>query len=165
MVAGKEAIKNLPYIDEQNMFIFGGSFGGYSTLAAVTFQPKEFKAAVGFIAIGNLFTFMKSIPPDEAWQAEFTREIGDPKKDKALYRERSPFFHVNKIQTPLQIYQAENDVRTVKSEMDEFVAEMKKQGKPVQYTVLKDVGHGLATPESRKQVLEGTVKFFKSFIR
>ena len=108
---------------------------------------------------------MKSIPPDEGWQTEFKREMGDPEKDKALYKERSPFFHVNNIKIPLQIYQAENDVRTVKSEMDDFVAEMQKQGKPVEYTVLKDVGHGLARPEAQKQVVEGTVRFFKEHMR
>ena len=63
---------------------------------------------------------------------------------------------------PLQIYQAENDVRTVKSEMDDFVAEMRKQGKSVDYTVLKDVGHGIERPEAVKKVVEGTVKFFRS---
>ncbi len=165
LVEGRKAVEKLDWIDENNVFIFGGSFGGYSTLATTTFQPKAFKAAVGVVAIGNLFTFMKSIPPDEAWQAEFTREIGDPVKDKKLYEARSPFFHVDKIQIPLQIYQAENDVRTVKAEMDDFVAEMKKQGKPVAYTVLKDVGHGLARPEAQKQVAEGAVRFFKSQIK
>lgn len=162
LVEARKAVEKLDYVDEDNAFIFGGSFGGYSTLATVTFEPDAFKAAVGFVAIGNLFTFMKSIPPDEAWQSEFTREIGDPEKDKKLYTERSPFFHVDKIKMPLKIYQAENDVRTVKAEMDQFVAELEKKGKPVQYTVLEDVGHGLERPEARKQVLEGTVEFFRA---
>ncbi len=162
LVEARKAVEKLDWIDENNTFIFGGSFGGYSTLATVVFQPDAFDAAVGVVAIGNLFTFMKSIPPDEGWQSEFKREIGDPEKDKALYKERSPFFHVNNIQVPLQIYQAENDIRTVKAEMDDFVGEMKKQGKPVEYTVLKDVGHGLARPEAQKQIAEGAVRFFKS---
>ena len=165
LVQARKSVEKLPWIDENNVFIYGGSFGGYSTLATVAFQPDAFDAAVGFVAIGNLFTFMKSIPPDEGWQTEFKREMGDPEKDKALYKERSPFFHVNNIKIPLQIYQAENDVRTVKSEMDDFVAEMQKQGKPVEYTVLKDVGHGLARPEAQKQVVEGTVRFFKEHMR
>lgn len=165
LISGKNEVAKLPYIDTNNIFLLGGSFGGYSTLATVTFHPNEFKAAVGVVAIGNLFTFMKSIPPDEAWQTEFKREIGDPVKDKKLYEERSPFFHIKNIQTPLQIYQAENDIRTVKAEMDDFVAEMKKNNKPVEYTVLKDVGHGLETPLSRKQVYEGSVQFFNSYIK
>lgn len=165
LIAGKNEVAKLPYVDSSNIFLLGGSFGGYSTLATVTFHPNEFKAAVGVVAIGNLFTFMKSIPPDEAWQSEFKREMGDPVKDKKLYEERSPFFHVKNIQIPLQIYQAENDIRTVKAEMDDFVAEMKKNNKPVDYTVLKDVGHGLETPLSRKQVYEGTVQFFNSHMK
>jgi dipeptidyl aminopeptidase/acylaminoacyl peptidase len=165
LVEARKAVEKLPWIDEKNTFIFGGSFGGYSTLAAVTFHPDAFDAAVGVVALGNLFTFMKSIPPDEAWQTEFKREVGDPVKDKKLYEERSPFFHVNNIKVPLQIYQAENDIRTVKPEMDAFVAEMEKQGKPVEYTVLKDVGHGLARPEAQKKIAEGTVRFFRSKIK
>lgn len=165
IVAGKEAVTQLPWVDSNNAFIFGGSFGGYSTLSAITTHPEAFKAAVGFVAIANLSTFMKSIPPDEAWQTEFIREIGHPVHDIALYKERSPFFHVDKIKIPLQIYQAENDVRTVKAEMDTFVGEMRKQGKVVEYTVLKDVGHSLARPETQKQVAEGAVIFFKSQIQ
>ena len=161
VLVGKEEVVKLPYVDPQNVFILGGSFGGYSTLTAITLYPPTFKAAVGIVAIGNLFTFLKSIPPDEAWQTEFRREMGDPVKDKALYEARSPFFHVDKLATPLQIYQAENDVRTVKAEMDLFVERLRALNKPVDYTVLKDVGHGLETPESRKLVYEGAVKFFK----
>lgn len=160
VVAGKDAVVQLPWIDANNAFIYGGSFGGFSTLSAITTHPDAFKAAVGVVAIGNLITFMKSIPPDEAWQAEFIREVGHPVRDLALYKERSPFFHVDKIKIPLQVYQAENDVRTVKAEMDDFVAEMRRQNKPVEYTVLKDVGHGLERPEAQKQVIEGAVIFF-----
>ncbi len=165
LVSGKDEVAKLSYIDTNNIFIMGGSFGGYSTLATVVFHPREFKAAVGIVAIGNLFTFLKSIPPDEAWQSEFRREMGDPVADKALFEQRSPFFHVKNIAIPLQIYQAENDVRTVKAEMDDFVAEMKRHNKPVDYIVLRDVGHGLETPLSRKQVYEGAVQFFNSHIK
>lgn len=163
VVAKNKALKKYPFLDANRVFILGGSFGGYSTLATITFQPTEFKAAVAIVAIGNLFTFMKSIPPDEGWQAEFRREVGDPIKDKKLYEERSPFFHVEQIRVPLQIYQAENDVRTVKAEMDQFVQELKNKNKAVDYTVLRNVGHGLETPESRKLIYEGAVKFFQSF--
>ncbi|KAK3604280.1 hypothetical protein CHS0354_002088 [Potamilus streckersoni] len=68
--------------------------------------PDEFKGAVAVVALANLFTLMSSIPQDPAWQGEFRTEIGDPVKDEALYRERSPFFHVSKVRTPLKIYQA-----------------------------------------------------------
>lgn len=161
VIWGTRHLRNKNYVDSDRVFIAGGSFGGYSVLSAITQFPKEYKKAVAIVAIANLETFMKSIPPDPAWQSEFTSEIGDPIKDKQLYYERSPYNFAYKIEIPLRIYQAENDVRTVKAEMDEFVKKMKKEGKPVSYTVLEDVGHAIAKPELRKKIFKETVEFFK----
>lgn len=163
LIDGKNQVVQLRYVDSTNVFIFGGSFGGYSSLAAITFHPQEFRAASAVVAIGNLFTFLKSIPPDEAWQSEFITEVGHPVRNEKLVRERSPFFHVERVKTPVAIYQAENDVRTVLAEMDAYVAELKKQNKEHTYTVLKDVGHNIfGRPEAAETTLDGTVEFFRS---
>ncbi|MBI3297954.1 MAG: S9 family peptidase [Elusimicrobia bacterium] len=161
LVWGKRELAKLPFVDPERVFIAGGSFGGYSTLQAVTKHPTEFRAAAAFVALANLFTFLKSIPPDPAWQSEFGREVGDPVKDEALLRERSPYFHADKVKVPLRIWQAANDVRTVQSEMDAYVAKLKELGTPVEYTVLADEGHGLQRKESLEKVLQGTVDFFR----
>ena len=73
---------------------------------------------------------MKSLPQDPAWQGEFLKEVGDPVKDAKLYEERSPINFAKNVQIPLQIYQGENDIRTVKAEMDQFVAELKEVQNP-----------------------------------
>ncbi|MCK5074315.1 MAG: S9 family peptidase [Bacteriovoracaceae bacterium] len=159
LIWGKRALEKLSYVDKDRVFIVGASFGGFSTLSAITEFPKEFKGAVAIVALANLFTFFKSIPPDPAWQNEFLTEMGHPEKDKILYRERSPYFHAHKISIPLKIYQAENDVRTVKSEMDNFVKKMKSYNLPVEYEVLENEGHSLAKRESWQKVLQGTVEF------
>lgn len=159
LIWGKRALEKLPYIDKDRIFIVGASFGGFSTLSAITEFPKEFQGAVAIVALANLFTFFKSIPPDPAWQNEFLTEMGHPEKDKVLYRERSPYFHAHKISIPLKIYQAENDVRTVKSEMDNFVKKMKSYNIPVEYEILEGDGHSLAKRDSWQKVLQGTVEF------
>ena len=161
LIWGKKHLAAKPYIDADRFYISGGSFGGFSVLSAITQYPKEFRAAVALVAIANLTTFMDSIPKDPSWQAEFIGEVGDPVKDKKLYRERSPYFYADQISIPLKIYQAENDVRTVKAEMDNFVEQMKKANKPVDYIVLKGVGHGIANPEYRKKIAEETIEFFE----
>ncbi|MEK7743247.1 MAG: prolyl oligopeptidase family serine peptidase, partial [Elusimicrobiota bacterium] len=161
LVWGKRALEKLPYVDPDRIFIAGGSFGGYSVLSAITQYPREFKAAAAYVALANLFTFLKSIPPDPAWQAEFLKEVGDPVKDEALLKERSPFFHADRVAIPLKIWQAENDVRTVKAEMDAFTARLKELGIPVDYVVLPREGHGLSRKESLRQIMEGTVEFFR----
>jgi acetyl esterase/lipase len=161
VVWGKRAIAKLPYVDPDRIYIVGASFGGFATLSTITQYPHEFRAAVAVVALANLFTFMKSIPPDPAWQSEFLREIGDPVQDKALYQERSPYFHADRIRVPLKIYQAENDVRTVKAEMDDFVARLKALKIPVEYEVLEKEGHGLARTSSWEKVLQGTLDFLE----
>lgn len=159
LVYGKRTLGKLGYVDENNVFIVGASFGGFSTLSTITQYPQEFKGAVALVALANLFTFMKSIPQDPAWQGEFLTEIGDPVKHKDFYEERSPFFHASKIGIPLKIYQAENDIRTVKAEMDTFVAELKKHQVPVEYEILEKEGHSISRTESWEKVLQGTVDF------
>lgn len=165
LVWGKRELAKLPYVDPERIFIAGGSFGGYSTLAAITKHPEEFRAAAAFVALANLFTFLQSIPPDPAWQTEFSKEVGDPIKDEALLRERSPFFHADQVKTPLRIWQAANDVRTVKGEMDAYVGRLRELGLPVEYTVLADEGHALQRKESLEAVLQGTVDFFKKHLQ
>jgi dipeptidyl aminopeptidase/acylaminoacyl peptidase len=161
VVWGKRELAKLPYVDPERVFIAGGSFGGFSTLSAVTKHPTEFRAAAAFVALANLFTFLKSIPPDPAWQNEFRREVGDPLKDAALLQERSPFFHADRVKVPLKVWQAENDVRAVKSEMDAFTARLKELGIPVEYVVLPQEGHSIQRKENLEQIFQGVVDFFR----
>jgi dipeptidyl aminopeptidase/acylaminoacyl peptidase len=161
VIWGKQAIAKLPYVDPSRIYIVGASFGGFSTLSAISQYPTEFKKAVAIVALANLFTFMKSIPPDPSWQSEFLKEVGDPVKDKALYEERSPYFHADKVKTPLKVYQAENDVRTVKAEMDNYVKRLQELKIPVEYEVLLQEGHGLGRTESWNKVLQGTIDFLE----
>ncbi|MEZ4815196.1 MAG: prolyl oligopeptidase family serine peptidase [Bdellovibrionota bacterium] len=163
LIWAKKKFSELPFVDPKNFFIVGASFGGYSVLSTITQYPTEFKAAEATVAIGNLFTFMKSIPPDPAWQGEFLTEIGDPKKDKKLYRERSPFFHAQNIKIPLKINQAENDVRTVLGEMNSFVAKLHKLKIPVDYTIYKNEGHRFQNKENIKKLTIGTVDFLDKY--
>lgn len=165
VIEGKNAMLKQKYIDPNNVFIVGGSFGGFSTLSMVTRHPKEFKAAVAFIAIGNLFTFMKSILPDPSWQGEFLAELGSPVTNKKFYTERSPHFHAKNIQIPLKIYQAENDVRTVKPEMDNFVKELGKYKIPVEYEILYKDGHRISRAENLEKIYQGTIDFLNTQIK
>jgi dipeptidyl aminopeptidase/acylaminoacyl peptidase len=159
LIWGKNEIAKLSYVDPARIYIVGASFGGFSTLSAITQYPTEFAGAVAIVALANLFTFAKSIPPDPAWQNEFRTELGDAVKDKKLFEERSPYFKADKIRIPLKIYQAENDVRTVKAEMDQFAAKLQEAKIPVQYEVLANEGHSLGRTESREKVFEGTIRF------
>lgn len=160
LVWAKKALEKVPYADLDNVFIAGRSFGGYSTLAAITYHPNEFKAAVAIVAIGDLFEFLETIPPSEGWQNEFRSEVGIPGKDDKLIRERSPFFHAEKVSIPLKVYHTENDTRTRVENMDKYVKRLKKLDKPIEYEVIKGEGHAPKKKETWEKLLRGTIEFF-----
>jgi dipeptidyl aminopeptidase/acylaminoacyl peptidase len=129
--------------------IAGGSYGGYATLAGVTFTPDAFRCGVDIVGPSNLFTLLQTIPPYwEAGKQQFYQRMGDPTTEpgRALLKERSPLFLADKIKVPLLIGQGANDPRVNVRESDQIVAEMTAKNIPVTYVVFPDEGHGFARP-------------------
>jgi dipeptidyl aminopeptidase/acylaminoacyl peptidase len=136
--------------DKKRIGIYGGSYGGYATLAALAFRPDVFAAGVDYVGISNLLTFMKTIPPYwETFRDVMYRRVGNPEKDQTLLHDRSPLFSADKIKAPLFIAQGYNDPRVNHAEAEQIVAALKKNGQPVEYMVKKDEGHGFENPENR----------------
>jgi dipeptidyl aminopeptidase/acylaminoacyl peptidase len=136
--------------DKKRVGIYGGSYGGYATLAALAFRPDVFACGVDYVGISNLLTFMNTIPPYwETFRDVMYRRVGNPEKDQALLRSRSPLFAADKIKAPLFIAQGYNDPRVNHAEAEQIVAALRKNGQPVEYMLKMDEGHGFANPENR----------------
>ncbi len=147
--------------DPKRLGIYGGSYGGYATLAGVTYTPDLYAAAVDYVGVANLFTFMKTIPPYWAPFLKMMHEmVGDPEKDKDLLTASSPVFHVDKIKTPLFVAQGANDPRVNKNESDQMVEALKKRGIEVQYMVKDNEGHGFHNEENRYDFYGAMEGFF-----
>ncbi len=133
--------------DPAKVAIYGGSYGGYATLAGLAFTPTEFTCGVDIVGPSNLNTLLASIPPYWApMKAMFTKRMGaDPK----FLEERSPLFKAHQIVRPLLIAQGANDPRVKQAEADQIVAAMRKNNQPVDYLLFPDEGHGFARPENR----------------
>ena len=129
--------------------IMGASYGGYATLAGLTFTPKAFACGVDIVGPSNLFTLLNTIPPYwDAIKQQFYRRMGDPNTEagRALLKERSPVNFADRIERPLLIGQGANDPRVNVAESDQIVAAMKARNIPVTYIVFPDEGHGFARP-------------------
>jgi dipeptidyl aminopeptidase/acylaminoacyl peptidase len=129
--------------------IMGGSYGGYATLAGLTFTPTTFACGVDIVGPSNLFTLLQTIPPYwEAGKQQFYKRMGDPTTDagKALLKERSPLNFAADIQRPLLIGQGANDPRVNVRESEQIVAAMAAKNIPVTYVEFPDEGHGFARP-------------------
>jgi dipeptidyl aminopeptidase/acylaminoacyl peptidase len=132
--------------------IYGGSYGGYATLAGLTLTPDAFACGVDIVGPSNLQTLIGSIPPYwKAFYEEFATRIGDPRTEEGrkLLAERSPLTHAGQIKKPLLIAQGANDPRVKQAESDQIVKAMKEKNIPVTYVLYPDEGHGFARPENR----------------
>ncbi|HLL42142.1 MAG TPA: prolyl oligopeptidase family serine peptidase, partial [Segetibacter sp.] len=147
---GVEWLKKQGIADPKRIGIYGGSYGGYTTLAAITFTPDLYACAVDYVGVANLFTFMNTIPPYwKPYLDQFHEMVGDPSKDSLLLAEASPVLHADRIKVPLFIAQGANDPRVNKAESDQMVAALKKRGIDVEYMVKNDEGHGFHNQDNQ----------------
>lgn len=136
--------------DPQRVCIYGGSYGGYATLAGLVFTPELYTCGVDIVGPSNIKTLLESIPPYWApLKKMFVLRVGDAENDPELNRRISPLFHAEKVRAPLIIAQGANDPRVKIRESDQMVEAMRAQGLPVTYVVYTDEGHGFARPENR----------------
>lgn len=149
-IAGKKWLAAQDYIDSSKIGIIGGSYGGYMTLAALSFQPDEFKAGVDLFGVANWLRTLKEVPPYwESFKKALYEEIGDPNTaDTVRLKQFSPLLHASNIRKPLMVLQGANDQRVLQIESDEIVASVRKNGVPVEYTVFPDEGHGFIKKEN-----------------
>ena len=140
------------YADPSRIGIYGGSYGGYSALVAVTFTPDYFAAAVDYCGISNLANFMRTMPEFVKLQmsSNWYLYVGDPEDpvQEADMLARSPITRVDAIRTPLLVVQGANDVRVVQAEADNIVEALRARSVPVEYLVAEDEGHGFQNPEN-----------------
>jgi dipeptidyl aminopeptidase/acylaminoacyl peptidase len=159
---GKKWLQELEYIDQERIGIIGGSYGGYMTMAAMTFTPDEFKAGVNIFGVTNWIRTLKSIPSYwEASRKALYDELGDHySADSIRLKKISPLFHASNVKNPVMVLQGANDPRVLQIESDEIVAELKKNKVPVEYVIFDDEGHGFRKKENQ---LEGYRKI-KNFL-
>lgn len=163
---GVNYLINMRIADKNKIAIYGGSYGGYATLAGITFTPQIYAAAVDYVGVSNLFTFMKTVPPYWKTFLDMMYEmVGNPEKDSVLLREASPVFHVDNIKTPLFIAQGANDPRVNKNESDQMVEALKNRGVDVEYMVKDNEGHGFHNEENRFDFYGAMEKFLAKYLK
>jgi hypothetical protein len=149
-------------VDTKRVGILGGSYGGYATLAGVTFTPDVYAAGVSIVGPSSLITLLESIPPYwEAGRKMFHARMGDPTtaEGKKQLERQSPLHSATKIKTPLMVVQGANDPRVKKAESDQIVIALRERGFPVEYLVAPDEGHGFARPVNNMAMYASIEKF------
>jgi len=151
--------------DPKRICIYGASYGGYATLAGMTYTPDLYACGVDYVGVANLFTFLKTIPPYWKPYLEMMYEmVGNPEKDKDLLTKASPALNADKIKSPLLIAQGARDPRVNKDESDQMVAALKARGVEVPYIVKDNEGHGFRNEENQFSFYEQMEQFLDKHI-
>lgn len=145
--------------------IYGGSYGGYATLAGLAFTPDLYACGIDYVGVSNLFTFMQTIPPYWRPMLEMMYEqVGHPEHDADQLAATSPALHADKIKVPLFVAQGANDPRVNKAESDQMVEALRQRGVVVEYMVKDNEGHGFHNQENRFDFYRAMERFLKAHL-
>ncbi|MFT4943777.1 MAG: dipeptidyl aminopeptidase/acylaminoacyl peptidase, partial [Flavobacteriales bacterium] len=166
-VEGKNWLATQTKIDGDKIGIIGGSYGGYMTMAALTYTPEEFDVGVNLFGVTNWLRTLKSIPPYwESFRESLYLELGDPfSADSTRLKRISPLFHTDKVTKPLIVLQGTQDPRVLQVESDEIVAGVRKNGVPVEYVLFEDEGHGFVKKENQIEAYSRILTFLDAYLK
>ena len=157
-VAGVEHLRADPRLDVDRIGVMGRSYGGYMTLMLAGLHPETWSAACDMFGPYDLPVWIDRLP--EAWKVYFEQAVGHPERDREKLVERSPRTHLGHLACPLLVVQGANDPRVVRAESDDLVAELRAQGKRVEYLVFEDEGHDVTRTSNRVLAYNTIADFF-----
>jgi dipeptidyl aminopeptidase/acylaminoacyl peptidase len=155
-------LKEQPGIDPERLVVYGGSYGGFMVLAALTEQANLWAAGVNIVGISNFVTFLENTSDYRREHRE--AEYGSLEHDREFLESISPLNHVDKITAPLMVIHGANDPRVPLSEAEQLVDALRDRDVPVEFLVFEDEGHGLVKLENKRVAVSATVAFLESHL-
>ena len=144
-------------IDPQRAAIRGGSAGGYTTLAALTFG-ETFRAGASHYGVGDLESLARDTHKFESRYLE--RLIGPYPQARDLYVARSPIHHVERLRCPIVFFQGLDDRVVPPNQAQSMVDALRRKQLPVAYVAFEGEQHGFRQAANIKRALEGEYLFF-----
>jgi dipeptidyl aminopeptidase/acylaminoacyl peptidase len=144
---------------EPKVGIYGGSYGGYSTLIGMTMFAGAYDAGVDVVGVSDLRTFLRNTAPYR--RILRISEYGDPDKDAEALAKLSPMTYVDRVKAPLLIMQGASDPRVPAGEAVQIHDALEKRGVPCDLMIFPDEGHGAQKRENRVLMLGHAVAFLR----
>jgi dipeptidyl aminopeptidase/acylaminoacyl peptidase len=143
--------------DPDRLVISGGSAGGFTTLAALTFHDT-FKAGCSTYGIGDLEALMRTTHKFEARYLD--RLIGPWPEAADIYRARSPIHHTDRLACPLILFQGLEDKVVPPAQSEAMRDAVRAKGLPVAYLAFPGEGHGFRAAATQERVLMAEYAFY-----
>lgn len=149
--------------DPKRVAVYGGSYGGFMVLAAVTHYPDLWAAGIDVVGIANFVTFMEKTGAYR--RAHREAEYGSLGEHREFFQKISPIHHVDRIRCPMLVIHGANDPRVPVGEAEQIVAALKARNVPVEYLRYEDEGHGIAKLKNRLDVYPRMVAFLDRYLK
>ncbi|WP_445365913.1 S9 family peptidase [Microbulbifer sp. ANSA001] len=160
--AGAEYLVDRGLADPERLLIKGGSAGGYTVLAALTYHDT-FKAGASHYGIGELSSLAKDTHKFESRYLD--KLVGPWPSAEHIYYERSPINHVEQLSCPVIFFQGMEDKVVPPNQAETMVKALKERGIPVSYITFTNEGHGFRSGDSIKMALEGELEFYSRIFK
>jgi dipeptidyl aminopeptidase/acylaminoacyl peptidase len=149
--------------DPKRIAVYGGSYGGFMVLAAVTNYPDLWAAGIDVVGICNFVTFLEKTGAYRRSHRE--KEYGNLREHREFLERISPIHHADKIKCPMMVIHGANDPRVPIGEAEQIVAALKKRGIPVEYLRYEDEGHGLVKLKNRLDAYPKMAEFLDRYVK
>jgi dipeptidyl aminopeptidase/acylaminoacyl peptidase len=148
--------------DRRRLIIRGGSAGGYTTLAALTFHPRVFHAGASYYGICDLEALVRDSPKFERGSLETL--VGPYPQMQDIYRARSPVHYVDRLGCPLIVFQGLEDKVVPPGQSESMVNAVRAKGLPVVYLAFEGEQHGFRKAETIIRCLEEELAFYRAVL-
>ena len=136
--------------DADRVCIYGASYGGYATMAGLTFTPELYKCGINYVGVTDIPLLFKTAPDSwAAGQEQMKIMVGDPDTEEEFLEQWSPVHHADKIQAPVFMAYGKQDPRVSIKHATVMEKAMKKAGVDYELMVKRDEGHGFRKEENR----------------
>jgi len=156
-------LKAQPGIDGARLAVYGGSYGGFMVLSALTTYPDLWAAGVSIVGISNFVTFLENTSGYRRSHRE--SEYGSLAHHRDFLESISPLNYVDQVRAPLMVIHGANDPRVPLSEAEQLVAALRERGVPAEFLVFDDEGHGLAKLKNKLTAYPAVVAFLDRYLR
>ncbi|MEM7114576.1 MAG: alpha/beta fold hydrolase [Chloroflexota bacterium] len=146
-------------VDNGRIAVYGGSYGGFMVLSALTTYPDLWAAGVNIVGISNFVTFLENT--SDYRRAHREAEYGTLAHDRDFLESVSPINHIDKLVAPLMVIHGANDPRVPLSEAEQLVAALQQRNVSVDFLVFEDEGHGLAKLKNKQVAYPAIVRFLQ----
>jgi dipeptidyl aminopeptidase/acylaminoacyl peptidase len=160
-VNGARYLAQQGLVDGRRSVIAGGSAGGYTVLAALTFRDY-FSGGASYYGVSDLGVLVRDTHKFESRYLDSL--VGAWPEMEAVYRQRSPIFHTERLSAPTIFFQGDEDPVVPPNQAELMVDALRKKGTPVVYLLFKGEQHGFRKSENIKRALDAELEFYQKYV-